>query len=88
MTTSEQAFSNCGSGATLYLRASHGGGFRCRAQAPGLQELQRVGCVAPWDVEKIFPDQGLNPCPLHCQEDSQPLDHQGSSELSFSDSNV
>ena len=25
----------------------------------------------------IFPDQGLNPCPLHWQEDSQPLDHQG-----------
>ena len=26
----------------------------------------------------IFPDQGLNPCPLHCQADSQPLRHQGS----------
>ena len=26
----------------------------------------------------IFPDQGLNPCPLHWQADPQPLRHQGS----------
>ena len=26
----------------------------------------------------ILPDQGLNPCPLHWQADSQPLCHQGS----------
>ena len=26
----------------------------------------------------IFPDQGSNPCPLHWQADSQPLQHQGS----------
>ena len=26
----------------------------------------------------ILPDQGSNPCPLHWQEDSQPLRHQGS----------
>ena len=26
----------------------------------------------------IFPDQGLNSCPLHWQADSQPLRHQGS----------
>ena len=26
----------------------------------------------------IFPDQGLNPCPLHWQADSQQLRHQGS----------
>ena len=26
----------------------------------------------------IFPDQGLNPCPLHWQADYQPLCHQGS----------
>ena len=26
----------------------------------------------------IVPDQGLNPCPLHWQADSQPLRHQGS----------
>ena len=29
----------------------------------------------------IFPDQGLNPCPLHWQADSQPLCHQGSPRL-------
>ena len=31
----------------------------------------------------IFPDQGLNPCPLHWQADSQPLRHQGSPFLHF-----
>ena len=32
----------------------------------------------------IFPEQGLNPCPLHWQVDSLTLDHQGSPLLSFS----
>ena len=27
-------------------------------------------------VESQFPDQGLNPYPLHCKADSEPLDHQ------------
>ena len=31
----------------------------------------------------IFPDQGLNPCPLHWQADSQPLCHQGSPSSAF-----
>ena len=31
----------------------------------------------------IFPDQGLNPCPLHWQADSQPLRHQGSPITTF-----
>ena len=31
----------------------------------------------------IFPDQGLNPCPLHWQADSQPLRHQGSPAMHF-----
>ena len=31
----------------------------------------------------IFPDQGLNPSPLHWQADSQPLRHQGSPQLTF-----
>ena len=31
----------------------------------------------------IFPDQGLNPCPLHWQADSQPLRCQGSPKSSF-----
>ena len=31
----------------------------------------------------IFPNQGLNPCPLHWQADSQPLRHQGSPYFIF-----
>ena len=31
----------------------------------------------------IFPDQGLNPCPLHWQADPQPLRHQGSPVIHF-----
>ena len=31
----------------------------------------------------IFPDQGLNPGPLHWQADSQPLRHQGSPAVIF-----
>ena len=31
----------------------------------------------------IFPDQGLNPCPLHWQADSHPLDHRGSPSCEF-----
>ena len=32
----------------------------------------------------IFPDQGSNQRPLHCEVDSQPLDHQGSPAPAFS----
>ena len=35
----------------------------------------------------IFPDQGLNPCPLHWQADSQPLRHQGSPKKIFKEKN-
>ena len=35
----------------------------------------RLSCPAACG---IFPDQRLNPCLLHWQADSQPLDHQGS----------
>ena len=35
----------------------------------------------------IFPDQGLNLCPLHWQADSQPLCHQGSPLLCILDIN-
>ena len=31
----------------------------------------------------ILPEQGLNPCPLHWQADSQPLRHQGSPRDGF-----
>ena len=36
---------------------------------------------------EIFPDQGSNPCPLHLQADSQPLHHQGSPILKYSQRN-
>ena len=42
------------------------------------QYLWYAGLVAPWHVEVQFSDQGLNLHPLHCEADSQPLDHQGS----------
>ena len=32
----------------------------------------------------IFPEQGPNPCPLHWQANSWPLDHKGSPFFSFS----
>ncbi|XP_032479403.1 isocitrate dehydrogenase [NAD] subunit alpha, mitochondrial isoform X1 [Phocoena sinus] len=32
---------------------------------------------------EIFPDRGMNPCPLHWQADSQPLRHQGNPLLGF-----
>ena len=55
-------------GATLHCRAQvfHGGGFSCcRARA-------LVGVVHEFNCSAfgIFPDQGLNPCPLYWQADS------------------
>ena len=61
-------------GATLRCgaRASHCGGFSCcGAQALGTRAsvvaAHRLSCSA---ARGIFPDQGLNPCPLHWQADS------------------
>ena len=31
----------------------------------------------------IFPNQGLNPCPLHWEADSRPLHHHGSPTINF-----
>ena len=57
-----------------------------RLWAHGLQELQHVGSVAvahrlsrPTACE-IFLNQGLNLCPLHWQEGSYLLYHQGSKD--------
>ena len=41
---------------------------------------QELSCSAACGV---FPDQGLNPCSLHWQADSQPLHHQGSPSAHF-----
>ena len=46
--------------------------------------LQSVGSVVVVHrpaASRVFPDQGSNPCPLHWQVDSQPLDHQGSPKV-------
>ena len=43
--------------------------------------VYRLSCPV---VHGTFPDQGLNPCPLHWQVDSQLLDHQGSPPNFFS----
>ena len=45
--------------------------------------LQSVGSVVVYghsclQARGLLPDQGSNPCTLHWQEDSYPLDHQGS----------
>ena len=53
----------------LLLRST---GSRC---AGSVIVAHRPSCSAACG---IFPDQGLNTCPLHWQADSQPLHHQGS----------
>ena len=73
------AFSSCST------QASHCSGFSyCRARALGawasLAVALRLSCFTRcW----IFPDQGLNLCPLHWQLDSQALDHQGTLKISL-----
>ena len=42
-----------------------------------------MGLVAPQHMGSLFPDQGLNPHPLHWKADSLPLDHQGSPSIRF-----
>ena len=80
-----QAFSSCGERGLLLVvvRASHCGGFSCcGARALGAQAsvvvAHRLSCSAACG---IFPDQGLNPCPLHWQADFQPLCHQESPKI-------
>ena len=53
--------------------------FIFRAQALSMQASVAVAHRLGYSmVCGIFPDQGPNPCPLHRQVDSKPLDHQGS----------
>ena len=68
-----------GSGGGTALLSSCGGFSRgCRAQTLSTQALaavaHRLSCPMAC---RIFPDQGLNPCPLHWHADSSPLDPQG-----------
>ena len=74
-----QAFSSCCNGGCSLAgdaQASHCGGLSWGAQAPGSVAVAHgLSCHM---ARGIFPKQGLNPCPLHWQGDSQPLDDQGS----------
>ena len=68
------AFSSCGEQGLLFIVV-------CRLLiAEHRPRVHGLSCSA---VCVIFPDQALSLCPLHWQEDSQPLDHQGSSTSSL-----
>ena len=60
-----------------------------QASAVATLELENTDSVVVVDglhgsmVCAIFPDQGLNPCPLHQQADSLPLSHQGRPVIFF-----
>ena len=72
-------------GFSCSLWASPCSGFCCcRAEALGYMGsvvvAHRLSCPTACG---IFPDQVLNPCLLHWQADSLPLDHQGSSNSHY-----
>ena len=78
-----QALSSCGeqgllsscSAWTSYCSAFSYDGAQILDSVPrGLSCLRACG---------TFPDQVLNPCPLHWQADSQPLDHKGSPKVAL-----
>ena len=53
----------------------------CRLWSTGLVAVaHRLSCSVACE---IFLDQGLNPCLLHWQVDSQPPDHQGNPQIIF-----
>ena len=73
-------------GATLHrgARASHYRGLLLRSTGSRCTGSATVAHGPSHSVAcGIFPDQGLNPCPLHWQADSQPLRHQGSPLQSY-----
>ena len=56
--------------------------------APGLLSTSSVVVAHGFSCSKscgIFPDQGLNPCPLQRQVDSFPLSHEGSPTITYFD---
>ena len=72
-----RAFSSCGKWGPLFIAVRgplllRSTGSRC---AGSVIVAHGPSCSTACG---IFPDQGLNPCPLHWQADSQPLRHQGS----------
>ena len=49
-------------------------GYGLQGLEHGLSSVYRLSCSEAWGM---FPDQGLNPCPLHWEAESYPLCHQG-----------
>ena len=77
-----RAFSSCGKRGPLFTAVRGPLTIRplllrstCSRRAGSVVVAHGPSCSAACG---IFPDQGLNPCPLHWQADSQPLCHQGS----------
>ena len=75
-------FCSCGKWRLLSscsAQASHCRGFSCCGSglwsAGSVVAAHRLSCSTACG---IFPHQWSNPCPLHWQANSQPLDHQGS----------
>ena len=70
------------SGAEAPLLSQCSGSSCCRVWSLGCSGsvvlVHRLSCPTSYG---IFPDQESNPCPLHWQADSQPLDHEGSPVL-------
>ena len=54
----------------------------CSSGRQSLQ-LQPAGFTSLQHVWSSFPTQGLNPCPLPCKVDTEPLDHQASPNSFF-----
>ena len=72
-----QAFSSCGEWGLLspaVTGVSLWGVSWCGEWASAVA-VPRLSCPK---THRIFPDQRLNPCPLHWQVDAQPRGHQGS----------
>ena len=82
-----RAFSSCGKRGPLFLSLSRPLLLRpLLLRSTGSRRAGSVGVAHGPSCSVacgIFPDQGLNLCPLHWQADSQPLRHQGSPSLGF-----
>ena len=82
-----RAFSSCGKRGPLFITVR--GPLTIVASPVAEHRLRCAGSVVVAHGPScsaacgIFPDQGLNLCPLHWQADSQPLRHQGSPEVEY-----
>ena len=82
-----RAFSSCGKRGPLFIAVR--GPLTIVASLVGSTGSRRAGSVIVAHGPScsaacgILPEQGLNPCPLHWQADSQPLRHQGSPVVFF-----